>query len=86
MIAMVIDLPRHLCLLLQFRYDIEIWIDFFTWTNRYICISEQQLQPELNVARVARGGDPAEGRGAEEVVREIEVWVVEEVEGLGAEL
>ncbi len=47
---------------------------------------EQQLQPELNVARVAGGGDPAEGWGAEKVVREIEVRVVEEVEGFGPEL
>ena len=49
-------------------------------------LSEQQLQPKLNVAWVAGGGDPAEGRGAEEVVRQIKVWVVEEVEGFGPEL
>jgi hypothetical protein len=47
---------------------------------------EQQLQPKLNVARVAGGGDPAEGWGAEEVVRQIKVRVVEEVEGFGPEL
>ena len=35
---------------------------------------------------VTRGGDPAEGWGAEEVVRQVEVRVVEEVEGLGPEL
>ncbi len=54
--------------------------------NAFGVMSEQQLQPKLNVARVAGGGDPAEGWGAEEVVRQIEVGVVEEVEGLGPEL
>src|ERR1051326_7515568 len=54
--------------------------------NAFGVTLKQQLQPELNVARVAGGGDPAEGRGAEEVVRQIEVWMVEEVEGLGPEL
>ena len=52
----------------------------------YIHMSKQQLQPKLNVAWVAGGGDPAEGWGAQEVVREVEVWVVEEVEGFGPEL
>jgi hypothetical protein len=54
--------------------------------NAFGVMSEQQLQPKLNVARVAGGGDSAEGWGAEEVVRQIKVWVVEEVEGFGAEL
>ena len=31
-------------------------------------------------------GDAAEGRGAQEVVREVEVRVIEEVEGLGPKL
>jgi hypothetical protein len=39
----------------------------------------------MNMLRVAGGGDPAEGRGPEEVVREVEVWVVKQVEGFGAE-
>ena len=47
---------------------------------------KQQLQPKLNVPRVAGGGDPAEGRGAEKIVRQVEVWMIEEIEGLGAKL
>ena len=47
---------------------------------------KQQLQSELDVTWVAGGGDPAEGGRAQEVVREVEVWVVEEVEGFSAEL
>jgi toxin ParE1/3/4 len=37
---------------------------------------KQQLQPKLNMPRVASGGDAAEGRGAEKVVGEVEVWMV----------
>jgi len=29
------------------------------------------------VPRVAGGGDPAEGWGAEKVVRQVEVWMIE---------
>src|SRR5688572_30424330 len=36
--------------------------------------------------RITRGGDPAEGRRAEKVVRQVEVRMVKEVKGLGAEL
>jgi len=35
---------------------------------------------------VAGRGDAAEGRRAQEVVRQVEVWMVEEIEGLGAKL
>jgi hypothetical protein len=35
---------------------------------------------------VTRGRDPSERWGAEKVVRQIEVWMIEEVEGLGTEL
>jgi toxin ParE1/3/4 len=38
---------------------------------------KQQLQPKLNVPWVAGGGDSAEGRRTQEVVREVEVRVVE---------
>ena len=47
---------------------------------------KQQLQSELDVAWVAGGGDPAEGGRAQEVVGEVEVRVIEEVEGLSTKL
>jgi hypothetical protein len=50
------------------------------------CSLKQQLQPELNVPWVAGGSDAAEGWGAEKVVRQVEVRVIEEVEGLRPEL
>ena len=36
--------------------------------------------------RVAGGGYSAEGWGAEEVVRKVEIWMVEKIKGLGAKL
>ena len=38
------------------------------------------------MAGITCGGDPAEGGRAQEVVGEVEVRVVEEVEGLGTKL
>ena len=51
-----------------------------------ICGLEQQLQPKLNVPWVAGGGDAAEDRGAQKIVGQVEVWVIEEVEGLRTKL
>ena len=51
-----------------------------------LSVLKQQFQPKLNVPWVAGGGDAAEGRGAQEVVGQVEVWVIEEVEGFGAKL
>ena len=38
------------------------------------------------MTRITCGGDASERRGAEEVVREVEVWMIEEVEGFESEL
>jgi len=51
-----------------------------------ICGLEQELEAELYVPRVAGGGDAAEGGGAQEIIRQVEVRVVEKIEGLGAKL
>src|ERR1044072_3522680 len=47
---------------------------------------KQQLQSKLNVTWVAGGADAPERRGAEEVVRQVEVWMIEEVKGFRSEL
>ena len=48
--------------------------------------SEQQLQSELNASRAVGRNESAEGRRADEVVRQTEVRMVEEIEELRAEL
>ena len=38
------------------------------------------------MSRIACGRDPSKRRGAEEVVRQVEVWMIEEIEGFGSKL
>src|SRR5688500_16139594 len=47
---------------------------------------EQQLQPKLNVPRISGRRDPSERPRAQEVIGQVEVWMIEEVEDLSTEL
>src|SRR5215468_278463 len=49
-------------------------------------ISKQKLQSELNASRAVCRNESAEGRRADEVIRQPEVRMVEEIEELRAEL
>src|SRR5688572_10823280 len=57
-----------------------------TISSRNLRRLEQQLQPKLNVPRISGRRDPSERRRAQEVIGQVEVWMIEEVEDLSTEL